>query len=122
IGPYETAGPNYGKPCPDLQSPTCTYQLCKKNPNIGWACQPGGKCCPQSFTQGLFPTEDECYACFDKGICPGSGNPNNTSVCCPASKNGYSCYSSSPPPTSPGSGRNLLIEGAIGVGILIVLL
>ncbi len=115
IGPYETAkGPNYGQPCPNLNSPTCTYQICKKNPNLSWFCNSQGKCCPSDYPGG-FPSEDECYDCFNNGTC-------GSNVCCLASKNGQSCYNSSPPPTSPGSGRNLLIEGAIGIGIIIVLL
>jgi hypothetical protein len=114
FGPYDTSTQ---QPCSNINTPTCTYYICKNQSQpAGYLCGVGGKCNPtyQTIPPPPFKTLADCVACQANGNCGG------TNICCPQSQSGGTCPSTPPPPTPPST--SFVIEAAVGIAIFIILI
>lgn len=118
--PQQTPFGPYNKttfaPCTDINSPDCTYSICKtQSKPTGYLCGQGGKCNPtyQSIPPPPFKTLEECVGCQSTGSCGG------TNICCPESQTGGVCPTNPPLPTPS---RGFILEAAIGIFIFVILI
>jgi hypothetical protein len=124
MGPYDisvtapcvgTGSPEPAQ-CSNVNSPTCTAQICNTTASKGgWNCTLTGLCIPVP-AGGTFSSQAECAACQANGNCPGSN------ICCPEAQppNQGICSAANNPPQVT-YGRQAIIGLAVIAGIVFLI-